>query len=95
MCVGVRGARLALRLRREHLVNTTAYIQDGAKLNIAASGVLGWCCDDTYFDVCIFNPHTLTKRHDYLSLCYKKNDMSKRESMSKELERWNMPISPH
>ena len=51
----------------EQLVNATANAQDGARLDITASGVWGGCYEKTYFDVHIFNPHTPTNGHDQLS----------------------------
>ena len=73
----------------EQLVNAAANTQDGACLDISTRGVWRGHYENTYFDVCIFNPHALTNRHDQLSQCYKRHEHVKKrasEQRAREME---------
>ncbi len=70
----------------EHLPGTTANITEGARLDIAANGVLGGRFERTCFDVRV---HAASNRQTNPSLCYRKHENVKKrayESRIQEIE---------
>ena len=75
---------------REVHTGATANNQDGARLDIAASGFWGGSYKRTYFDVRIFNSHAPSNRNTSLPSCYRKHKQIKKGCMNKDAEKWNM-----
>ena len=73
-------------LTREQPVNTAKNAQDGARLDRAASGVWEGHYEKSNFDVCIFNPHTSTNRHDQLFQCYREHEHVKKREYEQRME---------
>ena len=61
----------------------TGYVEDGARLDIAANGFWGRRFEHTYIDVRVFNPHAPSNRH---SNCYRKHELEKTEQHVREVE---------
>ena len=59
------------------LTGATANSQDGARLDIVASGVWGGRFEKTFFDVRVFNPHAPSNRQGQLSDTYKRHENEK------------------
>ena len=74
-------------MTNETLMGATANCQDGAWLDIAASGFWGGTYERTFFDVRVFNPHAPLNRHTQLSSCYRKHEQIKKRAMNKESEK--------
>ena len=78
VCHDVRVEPELQPLTGESITNTTANIQDGARLDISANGVWGGCFEKTYLDVRVFNPLTPSSRNSSLSTCYNKHEREKK-----------------
>ena len=63
----------------EHLSGASAIRDDGARLDIAASGFWGGRHERAFFDVRIFNPHA-SSNHQSLSTCYRKHENLKKRA---------------
>ena len=59
--------------------------QDGAQLDIAASGFLSRTFQRTFFDVRVFNPHAPLNRHTQLSSCYRKHEQMKKRAYEQRI----------
>ena len=76
-------------LTGETLSGASAKVEDGARLDIAASGFWGGRHDRAFFDVRVFNPHT-TSNQQPIATCYRKHENSKKrdyEQRVREIER--------
>ena len=62
-------------LTGEQLTYTTANVEDGARLDIAANGFWGGRYERTFIDVRIFNPHPPSNRNSDLATCYRKREV--------------------
>ena len=71
----------------ETLTGATANCQDGAQLDIAASGFWGGTYERTFFDVRVFNPHAPSNRHTQLSSCYRKHEQIKKHATKNQRSR--------
>ena len=69
----------------ETLTGATANCQDGARLDIAASGFWGGTYERTFFDVRVFNPHAPSNRHTQLSSCYRKHEQMKKRAYEQRI----------
>ena len=67
-------------LTGEQLTYTTANVEDGARLDIAANGFRGGRYERTFIDVRIFNPHAPSNRNSDLATCYWKHLRSKKRA---------------
>ena len=67
-------------LTGEQLTYTTANVEDGARLDIAANGFWGGRYERTFIDVRIFNPHAPSNRNSDLATCYRKHERSKKRA---------------
>ena len=63
----------------EHLSNATAITDDGARLDIAASGFWGGRFECGFFDVRIFNPYAPSNRQP-ITTCYRKHENTKKRA---------------
>ena len=63
----------------EHLSGASAITDEGARLDIAASGFWGGRHKRAFFDVQIFNPHASSNRQP-ISTCYRKHENSKKRA---------------
>ena len=63
----------------ERLSGASAVTDDGARLDIAASGFWGGCYECAFFDVRIFNPHAHSN-HQPISTCYRKHENAKKRT---------------
>ena len=63
----------------EALSGTSAITEDGARLDVAASGFWGGRFERAFFDVKIFNPHAPSNRQP-LSPCYRKHENIKKRA---------------
>ena len=59
--------------------STTATTEDGARLDVAASGFWGGRYERAFFDVRIFNPHAASNRQP-ISTCYRKHENTKKRA---------------
>ena len=59
----------------ETSTGTSSYSQDGARLDIAASGFWGGYFKRTFFDVWVFNPHASSNNHP---CCYRRHKLEKK-----------------
>ena len=76
-------------LTGETLSGASAKVEDGARLDIAASGFWGGRHDRAFFDVRVFNPHA-TSNQQPIATCYRKHENSKKrdyEQRVREIER--------
>ena len=76
-------------LTGETLSGASAKVEDGARLDIAASGFWGGRHDRAFFDVRVFNPHA-TSNQQPIATCYRKHENSKKrdyERRVREIER--------
>ena len=64
-------------LTGEVFTHKSANCQDGARLDVAASGFWG-CRERAFFDVRIFNPFARTNLNSSLSTCYRRHEMDKK-----------------
>lgn len=73
----------------KHFLYWSANIEDGAKLDIDASGILSYAGQRAFFDVRVFN--SLAHFHYRLPLtaCYWKNEQEENSPTLKEYMRWN------
>ena len=67
-------------LSGETLNGASSNAQDGARLDIAASGFWGRRFERTYFDVRVFNPLAPSHRQCNLSTCYRKQENLKKRA---------------
>ena len=67
-------------LTGEQLTYTTANVEDGARLDIAANGFWGGRYERTFIDVRIFNPHAPSNHNSDLATCYRKHERSKKRA---------------
>ena len=67
-------------LTGEQLTYTTANVEDGARLDIAANMFWGGRYERNFIDVRIFNPHTPSNRNSDLATCYRKHERSKKRA---------------
>ena len=74
-------------LTGEQLTYTTANVEDGARLDIAANGFLGGRYERTFTDVCIFNPHAPSNRNSDLATCYRKRERSKKRAYEQRVRK--------
>ena len=72
-------------LTGEVLSGSSSIGQDGARLDIAASGCWGGHHERTYFDVRVFNPHAPSNRCADLSSCYRKHERLKKNSYEQRI----------
>ena len=72
-------------LTGEVLSGSSSIGQDGARLDIAASGCWGGRHEKTYFDVRVFNPHAPSNRCADLSSCYRKHERLKKNSYEQRI----------
>ena len=63
----------------ERLSGASAITDEGARLDIAASGFWGGRHERAFFDVRIFNPHAPSNRQP-ISTCYRKHENSKKRA---------------
>ena len=73
----------------EVLKGASAIREDGARLDIAASGFWGGRYERCFFDVRVFNPHATSNRQQSLAQTYKKHEHVKSrayEQRVKEIE---------
>ena len=77
----------------ELLSGASAITEDGARLDVAASGFWGARYERAFFDVRIFNPHAASNRQP-ISTCYRKHENTKSEPMNSGSGRLNMDPSP-
>ncbi len=68
----------------------TSNTQEGARLDVVASGFWGGRYERTFINVRIFNPHAQSNRNIPLPSCYRKHENIKREPMSSAFVRWSM-----
>lgn len=61
-------------LSGESFSGSSSNIQDGARLDIAASGCWGGNNERTFFDARVFNPHAPSNRCSNIYSCYKKHE---------------------
>ena len=69
----------------EVLEGATANSQDGARLDIAASGFWGGRFERSYFDVRVFNPHAASNRQTQLSSTYRRHENVKRRAYEQRI----------
>ena len=69
----------------EVLEGATANSQDGARLDIAASGFWGGQFERSYFDVRVFNPHAASNRQTQLSSTYRRHENVKRRAYEQRI----------
>ncbi len=67
-------------LTGEMLSGASSISQDGARLDIAASGCWGGRHEKTFFDVRVFNPHAPSNRGTNPLACYKKHERIKKSA---------------
>ena len=67
------------------LAGSSANRQDGARLDIAASGFWGGTFERTFFDIRVFNPHAPSNRHTQLSSCYRKHEQVKKRAYEQRI----------
>jgi len=72
-------------LTGEVLSGPSSIGQDGARLDIAASGCWGGRHERTYFDVRVFNPHAPSNRCANFSTCYRKHEKLKKNSYEQRI----------
>ena len=72
-------------LTGEVLSEPSSIGQDGARLDIAASGCWGGRHERTYFDVRVFNPHAPSNRSANLSSCYRKHERIKKNAYEQRI----------
>ena len=65
-------------LTGEVLSTASANTNDGARLDIAASGIWGGRYERTFLDIRVFNLHAPSNRRSSLSACYRKHEMEKK-----------------
>ena len=63
----------------ERMSGASAVTDDGARLDIAASGFWGGRYERAFFDVRIFNPHAPSNRQP-ISTCYRKHENAKKRA---------------
>ena len=63
----------------EVLSGASAIIEDGARLDVAASGFWGGRFEHAFFDVRVFNPHAPSNRQP-LPICYRKHENLKKRA---------------
>ena len=73
------------KLTGEVLQGSSSNTQDGARLDIAASGCWGGRHEKTFFDVRVFNPHAPSNRCANISTCYKKHERLKKASYEQRI----------
>ena len=84
----------ALQLVTDELLSgASAITEDGARLDVAASGFWGGCYERAFFDVRIFNHHAASNPQP-ISTCYRKHENTKSEPMNSVSGRLNMDPSP-
>ena len=64
----------------EALTGATANHQDGARLDIAASGFWGGTYERTLLDVRVFNPHAPSNRQPSIASCYRRHEQTKKRA---------------
>ena len=64
----------------EALTGATANHQDGARLDITASGFWGGTYERTFFDVRVFNPHAPSNRQPSLASSYRRHEQTKKRA---------------
>ena len=64
----------------EKFILTSSNIEDGARLDISASGFWGGRCEKTYIDVKVFNPHAPSNRTTNSKAIYRKHELCKKRS---------------
>ena len=69
----------------EVLEGATANSQDGARLDIAASGFWGGRFERSYFDVRVFNPYAASNRQTQLSSTYRRHENVKRRAYEQRI----------
>ena len=74
VCHDVRVEPNLQHLTGEVFSGASSNIQDGALLDIVASGFWGRRYERTFFDVRIFNPHAPSNRSCPLPSCYRKHE---------------------
>ena len=62
------------------MTGVTSNIQDGARLDVAASAFWESRHERAYFEVRVFNPHAPTNRQTQLSTCYQQHKAAKRRA---------------
>ena len=67
-------------ITNEGLTGDTANSQEGARLDIVASGVWGGRFEKTFFNVRVFNPHAPSNRQGQLSDTYKCHENKKKRA---------------
>ena len=67
-------------LTGEQLTYTTANVEDGARLDIAANGFWSGRYERTFIDVRIFNPLAPSNCNSDLATCYRKHERSKKRA---------------
>ena len=72
-------------LTGERFSCSSSNIQDGARLDIAASGCWGGNHERTFFDVRVFNPHAPSNRCSNISSCYKKHERIKKTTYEQSI----------
>ncbi len=90
VCHSVRIKPELQPIEGEVLSRATANTQDGARLDIAASGFWGGRYEQTFFDVRVFNPLAPSNSNLPLPSCYRKHEKEKKrtyEQRIREIER--------
>ena len=67
-------------LSGEVLSGASAIVDDGARLDVAASGFWGGCFERAFFDVRVFNPHARSNRQHNLAATYRKHECLKQRA---------------
>ena len=85
----VQVIRLALKtslsITGETPSSFTAKMQDGARLDIAESGLWGGRFQRTFVDVRVFNPHAASNRGCQLSACHRKHENTKKRAYERRI----------
>eukprot|EP00117_Sycon_ciliatum_P023821 scpid87934/ scgid20159/ len=69
----------------ETLRHRTAISADGARLDVAASGIWGGRFEKTFLDIRVFNPHARSNRQQSLPATYRKHEAEKRRSYEERI----------
>ena len=67
-------------LNGETFPRRSANTEDGARLDIVASGFWGGRFEKTYYDVRVFNPHAASNQHSEQSAVYRRHELLKRNA---------------
>ena len=72
-------------LSGETMTNATANVEDGARLDISATGFWGGRHQKAYFDVKVFNPNASSYRGSQVSSLYRKFEKDKRRKYKQRI----------